>query len=174
MIVETEAYHFTEPAAHSFAGLTERTRVMFESPPGTAYVYRSYGMHWCVNVVCAEDGRAAAVLLRAGRVVDGLDVARERRPGVPDLRLARGPGCLSRALGLTQAFDGRELVLGSAAGRPDADTPVLTARSAEPQILCGPRVGISRAQDELRRFWVSGDATVSAYRRGGRVRPAGR
>lgn len=159
MLTEVEAYEGTDdPASHAWRGPTPRTRVMF-GPAGHCYVYRSYGMHWCMNIVCGVDGRAAAVLLRAGEVVDGLDVARERRPGIADRNLARGPGCLTRALGISYDQDGARL---GAAG-----APTLVERTVVPSIERGPRVGISRAVDEQRRFWIAGHPTVSVYRAGG-------
>lgn len=167
-LTEVEAYEGTDDlASHAWRGPTPRTQVMF-GPAGYCYVYRSYGMHWCMNIVCGPDGRAAAVLLRAGEIVDGLGLARARRPGVPDHRLARGPGCLTLALGITQEHDGARL------GDPGA--PVLVGREQPldqtvrpaPEIAVGPRVGVSRAADEQRRFWLAGEPTVSAYRRSAR------
>jgi DNA-3-methyladenine glycosylase len=161
---EVEAYAGTDdPASHAYRGPTPRTEVMF-GPPGFLYVYFTYGMHWCCNVVTASDGQASAVLLRAGRVVEGLGLARLRRgPKVADRALARGPATLTRALGITGADDGADLLAGSALRLEpptDADRPAVSS---------GPRVGVSRAADVPWRFWVTGDDTVSAYKRSPRV-----
>ncbi len=160
-IVEVEAYCGTgDPGSHAYRGMTARNATMF-GPPGHLYVYFTYGMHWCANVVCGEDGRASAVLLRAGEVVQGLDVARARRPSVrADRDLARGPARLAQALGLTGADNGADLVRD--------DSPVWLARPAEPvapeRVRSGPRVGLSRAGDRPWRFWLDGEPTVSRYR----------
>ena len=103
LLTEVEAYAGNgDPAAHAYRGWRPHTRHLFE-PPGTLYCYRSYGIHICANVVCGPDGSGSAVLLRAGRVIKGLELARSRRPGVADAALARGPGCLGQVLGLTLA-----------------------------------------------------------------------
>lgn len=156
-LTEVEAYAGEhDPASHAWRGPTPRTQVMF-GPAGHLYVYRSMGLHFCANIVCGPDGEAAAVLLRAGEVVDGVETARARRGGVPDVRLARGPGCLGQALGLTTADSGAPL---------DGSRVALAAREHVPaRIRSGPRVGISRAADTPWRFWLDGDPTVSAYRR---------
>ena len=114
-LTEVEAYGgLTDPASHAWRGRTPRTEVMF-GPPGHLYVYFSYGMHWCGNVVTGPDGEASAVLLRAGRVVEGLDLARARRgPRVKERALARGPACLMQALGLDRGADGVDLLDGGA------------------------------------------------------------
>lgn len=163
-ITEVEAYEgVADPASHAYKGLTARNAVMF-GPPGRLYVYTMHG-HFCANIVCSPEGRANAVLVRAGRVVDGLEYARARRPGVPDHRLARGPGCLTRALGITLADAGTDLFA--------AESPVrLRARADEPPaVSAGPRVGVSRAAEVAWRFWVAGDPTVSAYRPAKRSSP---
>ncbi len=158
-LTEVEAYAGADdPASHAYRGRTPRTEVMF-GPAGRLYVYFSYGMHWCANVVVGPDGRASAVLLRAGEVVSGLDLARERR-GVhhAESRLARGPANLARCLGLDRSSDGLDL-------RDRlrlADGPPARVRS-------GPRVGVSVAAEVPWRFWVDGDPTVSAYRRSPRA-----
>src|SRR4249919_136207 len=132
IIVEVEAYHHTDPAAHSFVGRTARNAVMF-GPPGYAYVYRSYGIHWCVNFVCEAEGSASAVLIRALEPINGIEVMRERRT-VADVRaLCSGPGKLTQALGITGAHDGRPL---------DRSPFELLPRRREPEIARGPRVGI--------------------------------
>ncbi|MGI9083937.1 MAG: DNA-3-methyladenine glycosylase [Aeromicrobium sp.] len=157
-ITEVEAYGgITDPASHAYTR-TARSEIMF-GPPWRLYVYRSYGIHHCANVVTGPTEQAAAVLLRAGAVVGGLDIARQRRgAAVPDDRLARGPGNLASALGLTLRDLGTDL-LGSDGVRlgPEVVPP--------DDISSGPRVGISRAADVPWRFWLAGEPSVSAYRR---------
>src|SRR4051812_34698492 len=136
-IVEVEAYHHTDPAAHSYGGRTARNAVMF-GPPGYAYVYRSYGIHWCVNVVCEEEGSASAVLIRALAPTAGLATMWRRR-GLKDERLlCSGPGRLCEALGITAAHNGLAL---------DRPPFALTAREADVEIAVGPRIGITKAVD---------------------------
>lgn len=161
-LTEVEAYAGADdPAAHAYRGLRPHTRHLFE-PPGTLYCYRSYGIHICANVVCGPPGSGSAVLLRAGEVVDGLDLARQRRPGVTDVRLARGPGCLGQALALTLADSGRRL------GEPDLELrPGLQPAGL---IATGPRVGVSLAARRAWRFWLEGEPSVSAYRPSPRMR----
>ena len=165
-LTEVEAYAGrSDPASHAYRGKTRRNAVMF-GPPGHAYVYFTYGMHFCVNMVClGEEGSASAVLLRAGAIVAGEDLARARRtrgPGVVASRdLARGPARLCQALGIDRSLDGADVV---ATGSPlrvraGAGHP---ARSAK--ILTGPRVGVSSAAEIPWRFWYEGDPTVSVYR----------
>lgn len=161
-LTEVEAYSGSEdPASHAFRGRTPRNAVMF-GPAGRAYVYRSHGLHWCLNVVTGPEGVASAVLLRAGRVVEGRDVARARRgPGIVERALARGPGCLAQALGLTGADDGARL---------DGPRLLLSpAPSPVGAIVSGPRVGVTQAPDVALRWWVAGDRTVSTYRRSPRA-----
>ncbi|GAA2526819.1 DNA-3-methyladenine glycosylase [Pilimelia columellifera] len=161
-LAEVEAYAgvSADPASHAHRGVTARTRVMF-GPPGRAYTYFVFGAHWCLNVVCGPQGEAAAVLLRAGEVVDGLAVARARRGNVLDRELARGPGRLCVALGVgaeandTSMLDGGGPVLLSPPTRPVAPD----------QIIAGPRVGVAKASDVPWRFWIANDPSVSAYRR---------
>jgi DNA-3-methyladenine glycosylase len=155
-VTEVEAYAgTTDPGSHAYRGRTRRTEVMF-GPPGRLYCYLSYGMHVCANVVVGEEGTASAVLLRAGEVVDGLDTARERRPGVPDHQLARGPGLLCRTLAITLDDDGTDLGDGSVTlALPDDPGPVSV----------GPRTGLRLAPDRPWRFWTTGDPTVSVHRR---------
>src|SRR5882724_44816 len=134
-IVEVEAYHHTDPAAHSYRGRTQRNAVMF-GPPGHAYVYRSYGIHWCLNFVCEPEGSASAVLLRALQPTDGVATMRRRR-GVKDERLlCSGPGRSCEALGITGDENGLAL-----------EPPLFTwrARTRAPEIAVGPRIGISVA-----------------------------
>ncbi|MGA5311444.1 DNA-3-methyladenine glycosylase [Micromonospora taraxaci] len=161
-LTEVEAYAGTgeDPASHAHRGPTPRTAVMF-GPAGYAYTYFVFGMHWCLNVVCGAEGEAAAVLLRAGEVVDGVDVARERRGDVADRDLARGPARLVVALGINAAANGTSMIDGSG---PLLLTPPKRplARSA---ISAGPRVGVAAAHDVPWRFWITGDPTVSSYRR---------
>ncbi len=158
-LTEVEAYAgAADPASHAARGRTPRTAVMF-GPPGHAYVYRSYGLHWCLNVSCGPTGTASAVLLRAAVVVAGVATARARRPGVdgPEL-LARGPGVLTVAAGITGRLDGTDLC--------DPSSPVTLQVGTPPaSVASGPRVGVSGAADVPWRFWIPGDRSVSAYRR---------
>ena len=161
-LTEVEAYEGeADPASHAFRGRTARNAVMF-GPAGHLYVYFVYGMHWCANVTCGPDGLAAAVLLRAGRVVAGEDEARSRRPHVRSwAELARGPARLAECLGLTGADTGLDLL-------DRAATVRLRLSPAASEIEVGPRVGVAVAPDDPLRFWLAGDPTVSPYRRGGR------
>jgi DNA-3-methyladenine glycosylase len=156
-----EAYDGANDAgSHAYRGKTPRTEVMF-GPPGFLYCYFTYGMHVCCNVVTGIEGAASAVLLRAGEVVDGLDVARSRRPGASDRDLARGPARLCNALGIGLTDNGNDLVTG----------PVtLELGPAADDVATGPRVGLRGDPDLPWRFWVPGDPTVSAYRRAA-IRP---
>jgi DNA-3-methyladenine glycosylase len=159
-LTEVEAYAGSggDPASHAHRGRTPRNAVMF-GPAGYAYVYFTYGMHWCLNVVTGVEGEASAVLLRAGEVVEGLDVARTRRPRVKkDVDLARGPARLCATLGIDRSFYGSYLLGGGPATLTPPDRPVT-------QIATGPRVGVTGAHDLPWRFWIDGDPTVSAYRR---------
>jgi DNA-3-methyladenine glycosylase len=164
-LTEVEAYAgLDDPGSHAFRGPTPRTAIMF-GPPGHLYVYFSYGMHWCANVVCGPDGSASAVLLRAGEVVEGLPLARHRRhTSRRDPDLARGPARLTTALGITGTDNGADLVAGpdlwlEAGGAQPVPTPVT-----------GPRVGVSGPGGDAERFpWryrVPDDPTVSTYRPG--------
>ncbi len=158
-LTEVEAYDgANDPASHAFRGRTARNAVMF-GPPGHAYVYFTYGMHFCVNLVCGEQGRAAAVLLRAGKVVAGVEHARKRRPTGPDRDLARGPARLTKALDVDRALDGADVC--------DPRSPLRIVegdRVPSEALRVGPRVGISAAADRPWRWWLDGDPTVSAYR----------
>jgi DNA-3-methyladenine glycosylase len=154
-LTEVEAYDGANDAgSHAYRGKTPRTEVMF-GPPGFLYCYFTYGMHVCCNVVTGEEGRASAVLLRAGEVTDGLDLARSRRPGASDRDLARGPARLCKALGIELTDNGNDLVTG----------PVtLELGEAASTTLTGPRVGLRGDPDRPWRFWLPGEPTVSAYR----------
>ena len=151
IIVEVEAYHHTDPAAHSYGGMTERNAVMF-GPPGFVYVYRSYGIHWCVNFVCEAAGSASAVLIRAIEPTDGIAEMRRRR-GLEDIRaLCSGPGKLCAALGVTGALDGHML---------DAPPFALTLPRRPLPAAIGPRIGITKAVDVPWRFGASGSKFMS-------------
>ncbi|MFW6689587.1 DNA-3-methyladenine glycosylase [Streptomyces sp. MAR4 CNX-425] len=166
-ITETEAYSGSaDPASHAYRGRTPRNAVMF-GPPGHLYVYRSHGLHWCANVVTGTDGVATAVLIRAGRVIKGEDLARERRGGKAESpRLARGPGNFCQALGITAEHNGTHLLTGGPVTLTEGE-PVPPAR-----IRVGPRVGVSKAHDWQHRFYLADDPTVSAYRLSPRAKPS--
>jgi DNA-3-methyladenine glycosylase len=156
-ITEVEAYGgVTDPASHAYTR-TARSEIMF-GPPWRLYVYRSYGLHHCANIVTGPTEQAAAVLIRAGEVVEGHALARERRGDVSDDRLARGPGNLAEALGITMDDLGADLLdpAGVHLG-PEVTSPG--------DVQAGPRVGVSRAADVPWRFWLAGEPSVSAYRR---------
>ncbi|GAA1352675.1 DNA-3-methyladenine glycosylase [Falsarthrobacter nasiphocae] len=165
VITETEGYlGDADPASHAWKGPTKRNAVMF-GPPGRLYTYAMHG-HTCCNVVCSAEGEARAVLVRAGRVILGVEEATARRGDVPEHRLARGPGCLTRALGVTMANSGARLLEASSEVRllfPETTTAL--------PILAGPRVGVPRAENEPLRFMLDGDASVSAFRPGRGVKP---
>ena len=150
-IVETEAYDREDPASHAFAGKTERNASMF-GPPAHAYVYRSYGIHWCLNFVCREAGHGAGVLIRALEPVAGLDIMRARRDAQGERALCSGPGKLCQALGVTRAHDGMALAGASFALLP-----------AEPGLVVveGIRIGISKAVDVPWRFGLAGSRFLS-------------
>ncbi|KQW43129.1 3-methyladenine DNA glycosylase [Nocardioides sp. Root1257] len=154
-ITEVEAYDGPDdPGSHAYRGMTRRNAVMF-GPAGHLYCYFTYGMHVCCNVVCGPEGRPSAVLLRAGEVVDGIELARDRRPGSSDRDLARGPARLCKALGITLDDDGIDLATGPV-------TLVLDAPVDD--VSTGPRVGLRAAAERPWRFWVTGERSVSAYR----------
>ena len=162
-LTEVEAYLGTgeDPGSHAHRGRTPRTGVMF-GPPGHLYVYLSYGLHFCANIVCSPEGTASAVLLRAGEVVEGLELARSRRPTArTDAGLARGPANLTQALGILLTDDGAALEGGDFTLEPAA---------ASVPFVTGPRVGVSGVGRHRRaipyRFWIPGDPTVSAYKPG--------
>ncbi|MFI7599806.1 DNA-3-methyladenine glycosylase [Actinoplanes sp. NPDC049681] len=159
-LTEVEAYSGLgkDPASHAHRGVTNRNEVMF-GPAGMLYVYQIYGMHFCANVVCGEPGVASAVLLRAGEVVGGVEVARERRRTRRDRDLASGPAKLMQVLAIDRRANGTSVVDGSGpATLHEPDGPV-------GPVEAGPRVGVTSAHDVPWRFWIGGDPTVSAYRR---------
>ena len=159
-LTEVEAYRGRDDSAsHAFRGPTPRTAVMF-GPAGHLYTYFVYGMHWCANIVTGPNGLASAVLLRAGEVVDGIDVARGRRPKVEsDRLLARGPAGLATVLGLDGSSSGADLCLPNSEIRMHAGSHV-----SESAIRSGRRVGVATAADLELRFWIADDPTVSAFR----------
>jgi DNA-3-methyladenine glycosylase len=167
IVVEVEAYGgvpdgpWPDAAAHSYRGLNGRNAVMF-GPPGRLYTYRSHGIHVCANIVCGPDGTAAAVLLRAAAVEDGADLARSRRgEAVRPVALARGPGNLCSALGITMADNTIDVF--------DPKSPVRLTLNEAHGAVSGPRVGISQAADRPWRLWLAGRPEVSAYRRSPRA-----
>ena len=181
-LTEVEAYAGrSDPASHAYRGKTARNAVML-GPPGHAYVYFTYGMHFCVNVVClGEEGSASAVLLRAGRVIDGDELARARRTrgttAIAPRDLARGPARLCQALGIDRSQNGADMVSAgsplrmlSGAGNPARSALLASGNGtlihpATPRrIVTGPRVGVSSAAEIPWRFWYDGDPTVSVYR----------
>lgn len=161
-ITEVEAYDGpNDPGSHAHNGITARNAVMF-GPPGRLYVYFTYGMHHCANVVVGPEGDPAAVLVRAGEVVQGLSTARGRRGSSTDRDLARGPARLCRALGIDLSHNGSDL----ATGALRLELPVSSGLShgGSLDVRSGPRVGLRRAADRPWRFWVHGEASVSTYR----------
>jgi DNA-3-methyladenine glycosylase len=151
IIVEVEAYHHTDPAAHSFRGPTPRNRVMF-GPPGFAYVYRSYGIHWCVNFVCEKEGSASAVLIRALEPTHGLSVMRRRRRLTDARALCSGPGKLTEALAITEVHNGLAL---------DAPPFALFARTAMVDLVSGVRIGITKAVELPWRYGLRSSKFLS-------------
>jgi DNA-3-methyladenine glycosylase len=159
-LTEVEAYAGeSDPGSHAFRGRTPRTEVMF-GPAGRAYVYFTYGMHWCMNVVTGPDGVASAILLRAGEVVEGVDTARHRRGHVAHRDLARGPARLTKALGIDGSYGGVDLL------DPASPVTLSPGERVDPQrVRSGPRVGVAGAGAPTPwRFWIDGEATVSVYR----------
>lgn len=156
-IVEVEAYDHEDPAAHGYRGRTNRNATMF-GPPGRAYVYRSYGVHWCVNFVCEEEGRAAAVLVRALEPRHGLAAMRARRGLESERLLCSGPGRLCQALGITKEHDGARL---------DRPPFRLEPRAEEAEVVSGARVGITRAVDLPWRYGLAGSRYLSRALRPG-------
>lgn len=175
VIVETEAYHHSEPACHAFVGLTARTRTLF-GPPGQAYVYRSYGIHALLNAVCEPAGVGAAVLIRALRPIAGLEQMRLRRGAEDDLELCSGPGKLTQALGVELGENGSSLLDGPVAifaAVPGPGAEPVSGPGAEPvpgpgaepvEVRSGPRIGISKAVELPWRFCLSGSPYVSRPR----------
>jgi DNA-3-methyladenine glycosylase len=180
VIAEVEAYAGeADPASHAYHGPSSRNMVMF-GPPGHAYVYFTYGMHFCMNVVCLPRGTASAVLLRGGAIVEGAELARQRRltsrrgvrdqsdglggrggldgRSLPDRDLARGPARLCQALGVDRSLDGVDLC------SPESPLRICAATAPPERIQRGPRVGVSTAASVPWRFWIAGEPTVSAYR----------
>jgi len=151
VIVEVEAYHHTDPAAHSYRGPTPRNVVMF-GPPGFAYVYRSYGIHWCLNFVCEEEGSASAVLIRAIEPTEGLGSMRRRRGAKDERQLCSGPGKLCQAMGVTIAHNGLAL---------DRAPFELFARTKNPGVIVGTRIGITKAVDAPWRYGLKGSRYLS-------------
>ena len=150
-IVETEAYDHEDPASHAYSGPTERNASMF-GPPAHAYVYRSYGIHWCLNFVCQEAGHGAGVLIRALEPVAGLDLMRVRRDALDERLLCSGPGKLCQALGVTRELN----------GQPISQAPFeLLPGAPDLQVVAGPRIGISKAMDVPWRFGLAGSRFVS-------------
>jgi len=162
-LTETEAYcGMDDPASHAYRGPSPRNQVMF-GQAGHLYVYFTYGMHYCANAVCGEDGVAGGVLLRAAEVVGNEELARTRRPKIRrSSGLARGPACLTMTAGIGRDDLGADLCA------PDSRI-YLQPRPYDVTVVAGPRVGVSRAADVPWRFWVDGDPTVSAYKRSPRA-----
>ena len=150
-IVEVEAYHHTDPAAHSYGGRTQRNAVMF-GLPGYAYVYRSYGIHWCLNFVCEPEGSASAILIRAIEPMEGLAKMRRRRRATDVRLLCSGPGRLCHALGITGAHDGMAL---------DRPPFALRARTGDIEIAIGVRIGITKAVEKPWRYGLKGSRFLS-------------
>jgi DNA-3-methyladenine glycosylase len=151
VIVEVEAYHHTDPAAHSYRGQTPRNAVMF-GPPGYVYVYRSYGIHWCLNLVCEPAGSASAVLIRALQPTEGLAAMRRRRRIKDERLLCSGPGRVCQALGITGDQNGLAVAL------PPFE---LRGRLRPPEIVVGPRIGLSVAVDAPWRYGLRGSPFLS-------------
>ncbi|WP_291479932.1 DNA-3-methyladenine glycosylase, partial [Corynebacterium sp.] len=164
VLTEVEAYPGEgDPASHTYNGPTPRCLTMF-GPPGRLYVYASYGIHRAGNLVCRAEGAGAGVLMRAGRVVEGMDLVRRRRgPKPTDDALARGPGNLGAALGLDLDLNGA--MIGQDGGGPAGGTGFhLTAAATPVEWVAGPRIGISKNREAPLRFWIPGDRTVSSPR----------
>jgi DNA-3-methyladenine glycosylase len=151
VIVETEAYDPSDPASHSFSGQTLRNAAMF-GPPAHAYVYRSYGIHWCLNIVCGDEGHGAAVLVRAIEPVAGLDRMRQRRKLDNQRLLCAGPGRVAQALGITREHNGLPI---------NAPPFELRAAAKRVQVVSGPRIGISKATEQPWRFGLAGSTFLS-------------
>jgi len=155
-IVEVEAYSEEDPASHSFGGIRERNRHMFLGP-GHLYVYRSYGVHWCVNIVVGAEGSGEAVLIRSLEPIEGIATMKRRRGNADRSRLCRGPGCVAAAMGITGKHSG--LLLGN--GLADLEPP------SEPvRVMTSTRIGIRKAADWQRRFFIAGNPYVSQNKKG--------
>lgn len=163
-IVEAEAYLVEDPACHAYRGRTPRTEPLW-GPPGHAYVYLNYGIHWCLNVATGEDGRAEGCLIRSAEPLAGHAVMVERRGGIRERDLLRGPGRLGQAFGLDGSWSGRDLC--------DGGPLHLAEDGVRPPVVAGPRVGVSKAADLPWRFCVPGSVWVSAYSRSSRAPSAG-
>ena len=160
-IVETEAYRQDDPACHAHRGKTDRNAPLF-GPPGHAYVYFSYGMHWCMNIVSGHEGWGEGCLLRAAEPLEGLEVIRERRgPQHKERDLLRGPGRLGQALGLDRRHSGMDIC--------DGGMLSVTDDGARPPVAEGPRVGVALAADVPWRFWAEESPWVSVYKRSPRA-----
>ncbi|MER5184203.1 DNA-3-methyladenine glycosylase [Streptomyces sp. NPDC002896] len=164
-LTEVEAYAgMDDPGSHAYRGRTPRNDVMF-GPPGHVYVYFTYGMWHCMNLVCGPEGKASAVLLRAGEITEGADLARKRRLSARnDKELAKGPARLATALGVGRALDGSDICAG-----PDAPLSILTGTPVSPdQVRNGPRTGVAGdggdGEAHPWRYWIANDPTVSPYR----------
>ncbi|HEV3095292.1 MAG TPA: DNA-3-methyladenine glycosylase [Solirubrobacteraceae bacterium] len=167
VIVETEAYHESEPACHAFVGVTPRTRTLF-AEPGTAYVYRSYGIHALLNAVCEPSGVGAAVLIRALEPLSGIDAMCARRGGAVEGQLCSGPGKLTQALGIELRENGTSLVDGPVRIRAGGlESVSARTRAGRARVAIGTRIGISKAVDLRWRFCLAGNRHVS------RPQPAG-
>jgi DNA-3-methyladenine glycosylase len=154
-IVETEAYlGYDDPASHGYRHRRNRRNAALFGPPGSWYVYLSYGVHWCANLVCEEEGKASAVLLRALEPLEGLETMRRRRGGVADRDLCSGPGKLCQALGITRGLDG--------AGMSDGGVTVVSqGHGSPPAIVTTPRIGITKAAEWPLRFTIAGSTWIS-------------
>jgi DNA-3-methyladenine glycosylase len=162
IIVETEAYlGYDDPASHGYRHRRNARNAALFGPPGIWYVYLSYGMHWCANLVCQKAGLASAVLLRALEPVDGLEIMRLRRGNVPDRELCSGPGKLCQALGIDRDLDGARMSRSSVIVR-------LPGRGELPRVAATPRIGITKAADWPLRFHVVGSPWLSRKEKGGR------
>jgi DNA-3-methyladenine glycosylase len=153
LIVETEAYHQTDAASHSYKGKTPRTEVMF-GPAGRAYVYFTYGMHYCMNIVTGAEGEGSAVLIRALQPLTGMEHMRAKRPGIADTQLTNGPAKLCKALGIDRSYNGHDISRKPL--RLIIDTPVLQS-----DITTATRIGISRDTDRPWRFYITDNTFVS-------------
>ena len=158
VVVEVERYQQDDPASHSFRGPTPRAAVMF-GPPGILYVYRSHGIHWCMNLVCEPEGRGAAALIRALAPTTGLERMRERRGGVADRLQCAGPGRLAQALGVDGSMNGSPVAADIGGGRPGR--LALLPRTAPVPVAACPRIGISRAAELPWRFVLAGSPHLS-------------